>query len=77
METDGMNSSCISENFVNEVVSELTYFTKELHGAECPNKLVSLCLQQFLCSAYGPVHTLFSALIENKPRFCSYSSFQV
>lgn len=38
METDGTNSSCISENFVNEVVSELTYFTKELHGAEFPNK---------------------------------------
>lgn len=59
---------------MNKSVSELTYISKEFHGPEWPR--VSLCFQQFLCSAYGPVHTSFSTLIEGKPRFCSKPCFK-
>lgn len=55
---------------------ELSCFSKELHGAECPSWWVSLSFQQLLFSAYGPAHTLLSALIESKTRFCSNPCFK-
>lgn len=65
MITSGTNSLCFSESFVNYLV-----FPKSFMEQSAPADEFSLSFQQFLFSAYGPVHTSLSVLIKVKTRFC-------
>lgn len=72
MEIDGTDSLCSTKSFVNEVPSELTYFSKGLHGA---NEFPSVFSSSYaLLMALLILH--FLILIESKPRFCSKPCFK-
>lgn len=65
METSGTNFLCFSESFVNYLVFQ------RASRSRVPQQMSSLSFQQFLFSAYGPVHTSLWALIKVKATFCS------